>query len=555
MSSSAVATTQTTPSGDGSSEHSSHAGTIGVAAAMVAIPVLYLIFVLYYSKNVLFLDDWSVVPLVHAALHGGITPSALWAQHNENRMFVPNLVQVGMGVVTHDNTATVIVVSAFVFIATYAVLLATYRSYLGRPLRPLAVLLLGAVWFSILDWENALWAFQFAWYLILFFLIMMIYCFQRRWFVVAVVLAVLASFSSLQGLFLWPAGLIWLLLRKRRFDKEILIWIAAAVATTVVYFVNFSRGTVVPIWRYPVVTARFVLIELGNVVPQQAYDYRLHELFGFLILAASAFVVVQSIRHDRDCLPVALIAFGLIFDLFIALGREEFGYLEATHSNYSMPNVLIVVAIVAYACAHINRSWMLRGTGCSRGRPARRHDGLRNHQCRGASPLRHHQRTDSCQRRQDSRQGAGVLCALFRVWRGRIQRPRAREEGSPRRVLAGSIPAVPSRRDSSDSTVSTGLNRPSTKSCRRAGTESLRSSPVRLHEKRRSAGCSDKFKHSLSDRRRGPVHSWARRCRRSPPRSRAREPGSPRSRARAGHPRRSRSCHGGRPPRAGHRGC
>jgi hypothetical protein len=340
------------PSGD------SLPGKAALVASMIALPAVYLLFVVHYSTNVLFLDDWSVVPLVHGAMHGGLTLSALWAQHNENRMFVPNLVQVGLGVVTHENVVVVVVGSALLFIATYAVFLAAFQTYAGRPLTPLVVLLLGAVWFSIVDWENALWAFQFAWYLILFCLIAMIYGLQRGWFVAALLLAILASFSSLQGLFLWPVGLMWLVLRKRRCDKEVLWWTGVAVLTTVLYFVSFQRGTVVPIWRYPVLTAKFVLIELGEVVPQQAYNWTLHELFGSLILAAAAFVVVQSIRHDRDGLLVVFIAFGLIFDLFIALGREEFGFVEAAHSDYSMPNVLIIVAIVAYACAHFNRSWM-----------------------------------------------------------------------------------------------------------------------------------------------------------------------------------------------------
>src|ERR1700683_2389464 len=201
---------------------------IGVVATAVAISVLYLLFVIHYSMNVLYADDWNVVPLIHAAQHGHLTLSALWAQHNENRMLVPNLVFVGLGVFTHDNIGVVITLSAVVFIATYAILLASFRSYLDRSLTALPVLIVGVVWFSLVDWQNALWAFQFAWYLILFFLVAMIYSLQRQWFVVAVVFAVLASFSSFQGLALWPVGALWLLLQYRRWDKEILVWIATA---------------------------------------------------------------------------------------------------------------------------------------------------------------------------------------------------------------------------------------------------------------------------------------------------------------------------------------
>jgi hypothetical protein len=306
--------------------------------------------------NVLQLDDWSVIPLVHASLHGHLSPGALWVLHNQNRMFLPNLIYVGLGVVTHDNTSVVIVLSAIVFVLTYAVFLVSFRSYLGRPLTPLMVLVLGAVWFSIIDWQNALWAFQFAWYLILCFLIAMIYCLQRRWFVVALALAVLASFSSFQGLALWPVGVIVLVWQSRHWDRRVLIWSGAAAVTAVGYFWHYSARSAPT--HSPVPMVQFLLVELGEVVPR-ANALRLHELFGAVILAAAVYVVIQSVRHDRDALPVALITFGLVFDVFIAVGRAGLPLsVSATQGRYTMPNLIILVAIVSYACAHLNRAWM-----------------------------------------------------------------------------------------------------------------------------------------------------------------------------------------------------
>ena len=217
---------------------------------------------------------------------------------------------------------------------------------------------MGVVWFSLVDWQNALWAFQFASYLILFFFVAMIYSLQRQWFVVAVVFAVLASFSSFQGLALWPVGVIWLLLQHRRWDK-VLVWIATAAATSVVYFWNYAHQDVLPIWRYPVYTAQFFLIELGEVVPR-GNALRLHEVLGAVVLVLAVFVVIQSIRHDRDGLPVALITFGLLFDVFITLGRVGAGLaLGATPSRYTMAGLVIVVGIVVYASAHLDTAWML----------------------------------------------------------------------------------------------------------------------------------------------------------------------------------------------------
>jgi hypothetical protein len=335
---------------------SSRARLAGTVTAAIAVSGLYLLFVVRYSTNVLYQDDWSVVPLVHAYLHGNLTLAALWALHNQNRMLVPNLSYVELGALTHDNTSVVTVLSAILFAITFAIFLVSFRSYLGRALKPLTVLVLGGVWFSIIDWQNALWAFQFAWYLILFFLITMIYCLQRRWLALALVVAVLASFSSFQGLALWPVGVIMLMWRGPWWHRRLLIWIGGALVTAVGYFWHYNARSLPT--HSPRLMIEFFLVELGEVVPR-ANALHLHELIGAVILAAAAYVIIQCLRHDRDGLPVALITFGLLFDVFVVAGRAGLPLsVGATQSRYTMPNLIIVVAIVSYACAHLHRVWM-----------------------------------------------------------------------------------------------------------------------------------------------------------------------------------------------------
>ena len=60
-------------------------------AALVPI-ILYFVFVARYGVNFIYLDEWSNVSMLHAAIHGNLTWSMLWAQHNENRMLFPNMV-------------------------------------------------------------------------------------------------------------------------------------------------------------------------------------------------------------------------------------------------------------------------------------------------------------------------------------------------------------------------------------------------------------------------------------------------------------------------------
>lgn len=366
-----------------------HKAALTAAAACVA-PILYLLFVTHYSINVPNEDDWTVVPLVHAVLHGHLTLSALWAQHNENRMLFPNIIFVVIGDLTHDDTVFLIVMSAATMVASYFVFLAVFRSYALRSLTPLIVLILGGLWFSIEDWENAFLGFQLAWYMILLCLVVMLQFLltpqrSQLGFAFAVVVAVIASFSSFQGLALWPVGLICLIwalpgdprLWIRRRKAEALVWLGAAAVTLGVYFWGYtsqpsgfdsgSSGTLLSSWvdvspsfalHHPAKTVEFVLVLIGEVIPNtHVRTLWLNGLLGTVLFVGASFVVFQCVRHrrgGRNCLPVALIIFGLLYDLFIAVGRVAAGVsLSAPTSRYTMPNLLIVIAIVTYAWVHL----------------------------------------------------------------------------------------------------------------------------------------------------------------------------------------------------------
>src|ERR1700733_10834711 len=96
----------------------SRSATTAVVSLLV-VSVGYLAFVTHFSRNALFEDDWSVVPLVHAALHGHLTFTALWAQHHQDRMLLPNVIFVALGTLTHLDTRVIILFSALLFVITF----------------------------------------------------------------------------------------------------------------------------------------------------------------------------------------------------------------------------------------------------------------------------------------------------------------------------------------------------------------------------------------------------------------------------------------------------
>ena len=361
-----------------------------VAAVIPA--ALYLLYVYHYAVNVPFIDDWSTVPIVAAAIHGHIELGALWAQWTDSREVTGRLVYMAFGIFDHLNERGVILFSALTFTATYVLVLVLFRSYIGRRLTPLPVFVIGIVWFSLVDFSNALWAFQLSWYFTVTFTVSAIYLLinHRRFsFVIALVAALAASLSFIQGFAVWPIGLICLLWQSKRNKMEVATWTILGVVTAIVYFhgyrllnygcaANQDGCSIVYTLTHLNQLVGYDVMLAGNVIPLSTTGIEshlwVHGVQGAAIFLTSAFVMVQTYRERRaqsNPLPLLLIVFALLVDFIIAMGRfgEGLRYAVAvTNSRYTMPNLLLLVAIVIYVWAHLPKLHMadgLRLIGCA----------------------------------------------------------------------------------------------------------------------------------------------------------------------------------------------
>jgi len=322
-----------------------------------------------FAVDVPFEDEWSIVTVLRRLGQGHLTLGALWAQHNENRMLVPRLIAIALaGPTRYDTRADMLFGIALLLAA--AVLLVPVAARIGLrswwwAVPPAAVLL---SWVQV---ENLLWGFQLAWYLILAGLLAVVVCLARsplpRWgFWIAAGTAVVASFSSLPGLFLWPCGLLLLAGRGVR-PRQRWGWLGLGTATTLAYLFRYhSVGAAVSGARArsalsdPVGAVRYLLEAVGSVVrwpapgvtpltPVAAPAAVPTEVLGGCILALAALVVLGSVRlgwRERDLLvPACLLAFALLFDLALVAGRLALGVAQAASSRYTTYDLLWLVGI------------------------------------------------------------------------------------------------------------------------------------------------------------------------------------------------------------------
>ncbi len=363
--------------------------TVLTVIAACLTPVAYLVYLDRYAVNTFYLDDWFNVPVVHGALHGHLSMGLLWAQYNNSRIMLGRLVYILFAFADHLDLRAVVLFDGVMFIAAYGILLAVYRRYIGRSLTPIPVVVIGLMWFSLVDVGNSLWSFQVSWYLVPVFLVVMLYALLvphnriNLWFVIAVAAAVGASLSYIQGFILWPLaviGVFWLEGWTRRSRRKVAVVAVVAAVTAAIYVHGFSFGlsnceSFGIYGRYcssnlalhhPLETLQYMVVLMGNVLPggtggllglPQNFT---HELIGIVLLVVALFIVVQSWRHratrDSVPLPLMLILFALVNDVFIAIGRYllwDIARTSAMSSRYSMPNLVLLTGIAIYALKRV----------------------------------------------------------------------------------------------------------------------------------------------------------------------------------------------------------
>jgi hypothetical protein len=325
----------------------------------LGVPVVaYVWLIARYGVNAIFGDQWSDVRLIGLSRSDHLSLAALWAQHNENRIFFPNLIVVFLGDTTHFNIHIEMYLSGVMCIASVGLLIWTHKR--RSPPRhwiyycPVAIILL-----SFIQYGNTLWGFQMAWYLVMLALAVSLFLVDwptLTWPILAAAIAaaIVGSFSSLQGLLIWPAGLV-LLYHRRRSTPKVLAWIGSAAATATLYFYNFNPDAGSPYHKFaiehPVNSFKFVLFLLGDVVGVQlapgAANGAVEWLGAAILIVAVIAVVTCGLRRDDTGaapLGVALIIFGILFAGMVTQGRVFAGLTPqgAGASRYTSFDLLVL---------------------------------------------------------------------------------------------------------------------------------------------------------------------------------------------------------------------
>jgi hypothetical protein len=316
-------------------------------------------FVAAYGINAPFVDMWVFINDLLRERAGAFDWTELLKQHNEHRLVFPRIVLFALaGPFRLDDVPYMYVTELGFMLAAAAILWGVWRTF-GRVE---AVLVLGPfvafLAFSYRQLGTMLLGFNMGFSFVEAFgalsLVLLYVAHGGRAYRAAVALAgavaaaLVASGSGIQGLMIWPSGLLLLVLLRPLDRRRVGAWLGLGVAVWVAYFWHYTQPptTHAPFYGvvHPVAGLRFFATLIGSAL---AWDPTPSLRLGSVLLAVGiGAVLVAARRRARGAeLWLALLVYAAAMCASIASGRSFVGGDAAVWSRYSTYALLYVTAL------------------------------------------------------------------------------------------------------------------------------------------------------------------------------------------------------------------
>lgn len=353
-----------------------------VFGVLMAVPLLLYAFVFrQYAVNVPKWDDHALKFFLlkfseEQTLTGKIYQ--LFRQHNEHRIvldrFVSWLDYTLFGKLNYVHLMTVgnLALAGLLFVFVRAIQKGTADRAAGWLVLPLPWLL-----FNLSQWENMFWgmaALQNFAVVTLVMATIYVLAFREQVGWLAIMLAILASCTSGNGLMVWPVGLLLLLVRQS--FSGVIRWLIAGAIIIRLYFLGYAKPPGNPAPK----GSLFEMVQGWLAFNGSAFEaFPMSQNFLICLLGGTLLTVVtaglalyQTIRYLRgsDRSPWTLffggsVAFLLGTGLIVAQSRVGFGLETLITSRYKVYSLTLMALLYCFFITHtaLNRRQLVAASG------------------------------------------------------------------------------------------------------------------------------------------------------------------------------------------------
>lgn len=316
----------------------------------ILIALIYLLTVLVYAENIPFADDLSVLASlydVHQEPSWYLKYKTLFAFHNEHRIVMPRLITILMYHIqgnTVDVRWWIALGNILLLVVLYLYVKAEFTDNRIKLFIPVLLVVLQPMHYELMYWGMA--ALQNIGVVALSTIVFYQLTVKNNKFL-PVLVAVLAVFTSANGMFVFIVGVLLLLYKREwRFG---LLWLSVGMGSVYWYWHGFSasehsgKGFGESFHIFNLLSVFLSLV--GGVIYTQTFSY-LALLLGVSVLGALVFVayhrfVVHPIQNNKSQqFLISCLAFTLLTIAAISLNRDVHSVLSV--SRYKLYSALVI---------------------------------------------------------------------------------------------------------------------------------------------------------------------------------------------------------------------
>ncbi len=355
---------------------------------LIIFPFLYAFLYIYlFGVNVPYYDQFlQEVEGIIKYYNGSLSFDFLFSHFNENRPFFERVVSIVLGVITGYNVIYESVLTILITIVSLGVLFLMFKKDHGISNISLLFFVPVAYYvFNLLQLGNFLFGLYLGHALTVLMFFLAVYLIDEtmkiNWkFFIAILAAIVGSFSHVTGLVIWPVIFLQICLGdvKDR-SKRLFVWGISAVALFIVYFTGYEQpGYHPPIFyafqHYSSGVAGF-LTSVGTAV---FHDVVLHAdlnllmapFFGIFMIALFFILIIVNWKSDvfrANSKWMSLVFFSLLLSAAITIGRSAFGELYVYQLKYYVVTYPSIIGIYCFSlnCIAGQKETALAGSGKS----------------------------------------------------------------------------------------------------------------------------------------------------------------------------------------------
>ena len=333
-----------------------------LVALLLALPPIFgLIYIKLFGVNVVYWDQWEFVPLLEKMYTGSLNFSDIFSQHNDHRIFFPRIIMLILAYLTHYNNIAEIYFSWLLSLATMLVIFAMYLQYFGNSTQAL-VKFIPVAWllFSFRQYENILWGWQIQIYLCVLGFVASMFMLERvtkngNNILLAISFGVISSFSFINGLLVWPVGLIYLFLVKKIREKYSFVWVVISLLVCGIYFYKWIKPQQTPSLFYmienPITSLTYFFMNVGSPLSFEKYSAFGNGVLLFTLMLFAFVIILENEVTIENAKWISFILFSLFSSLSLMIGRSGFGIEQALSSRYVTLTSLGIIGTYLIFCS------------------------------------------------------------------------------------------------------------------------------------------------------------------------------------------------------------